>query len=320
MAYNIFVTRQIPEVGVEMLRPHCDRLDVGPGDRPITEVELAEGVRGRDGVLCSIGQRIDEQVLSAAGKKCRVFANYGVGTDHIDVVAAARLGIVVTNTPGVLTDATADLTWALLMSTARRVVEGDRLARSGEWAGWDPMQLRGLDVAGATLGVIGAGRIGTAVGQRSVGFRMKVLYVDDRDVPELDAIGGRRVALDICLAQSDFVSLHTPLTEQTHHLIGAAELRKMKRTAVLINTARGPVVDEGALIEALRTGLIAGAGLDVYEQEPKIPAELAALDNVVCLPHLGSATHSTRARMAEMAASDLLAVLRGEPPQNPVGP
>jgi glyoxylate reductase len=181
------------------------------------------------------------------------------------------------------------------------------------------MQLRGLDVAGATLGIIGAGRIGAAVALRSTGFGMKILYVDHRDVPELAGIGARRVDLDTCLAESDFISLHTPLTEQTHHLIGAAELGRMRRTAVLINTARGPVVDEAALIEALRAGRIAAAGLDVYEHEPEIPAELAALDNVVCLPHLGSATQSTRARMARMAAGDLLAVLRGESPQNRVG-
>ena len=318
MPYDVFVTRRIPEEGIELLRPHCRRLDVGPGDRPILRDELIDAVRGRDGVLCSIGQTIDDEVLAAAGSRCRVFANYGVGTDHIDLAAAARLGIVVTNTPGVLTDATADLTWALLMSAARRVVEGDRLARSGKWSGWDPMELRGLDVGGATLGIVGAGRIGTAVGLRSAGFRMKVLYVSGHPVPELDAIGARQVDLDTCLTESDFVSLHTPLTDQTRHLIGADQLRKMKPTAVLINTARGLVVDEEALIDALRTGSIAAAGLDVYEYEPRISAGLVDLDNVVCLPHLGSATLATRARMAEMVAGDLLAVLRGESPLHPV--
>ncbi len=318
MSYNVFVTRVIPEVGIDLLRPHCASLEVAPPDRPISPAELVDAVRGRDGVLCSIGQGIDREVLSAAGRQCKVFANFGVGTDHIDLAAAAELGIVITNTPGVLTDATADLAWALLMSAARRVIEGDRLARSGKWAGWDPMELRGVDVAGRTLGLVGAGRIGTAMGQRSTGFRMPLLYVDVHDAPELDAIGGKRVDLATCLSESDFVSLHTPLTPQTRHLIGAAELQRMKPTAVLINTARGPIVDEAALIEALRQGRIAAAGLDVYEHEPAVPTELAALDNVVCLPHLGSATRATRDQMAEMVASDLLAVLGGEDPRHPV--
>ena len=313
--YNVYVTCPIPQSGIDLLRPHCDPLEVGPGDRPLSRSELRDAVRGRDGVLCSIGQPIDEDVLTAAGKRCRVFANYGVGTDHIDLAAATRLGIVVTNTPGVLTDATADLAWALLMAAARRVVEGDRLARSGRWTGWSPMELHGLDVAGATLGIVGAGRIGTAVGMRSTGFGMKILYVDRRPSAGLEAVGGRRVGLQTCLADSDFVSLHTPLTGETHHLISFAELETMKPTAVLINTARGAVVDEEGLIMALKRGVIAAAGLDVYEHEPRIAAELRSLDNVVCLPHLGSATRSTRSRMAGMAAENLLAVLSGrEPP------
>jgi len=320
MPYNVFVTRQIPEAGLDVLRPHCDPLDCAPADRSASREELLVGVRGRDGVLCSIGQRIDEEVLTAAGSRCRVFANFGVGTDHIDLAAADRLGITVTNTPGVLTDATADLAWTLLMAAARRVIEGDGLARSGRWAGWDPMELRGHDVAGRTLGIVGAGRIGTAVGLRSTGFRMPVLYVDDRNSPELDALGARQVDLNTCLAESDFVSLHTPLTEQTRHLIGPAELARMKPTAVLINTARGPVIDEPALIEALRTHRIAAAGLDVYEGEPTVPPELAALENVVCLPHLGSATYATRDRMAVMVARDLLAVLQGSEPEHRVRP
>ena len=320
MSYSVFVTCPIPQAGIDLLTPQCAPLDIGPGERPIAKADLIEGVRARDGVLCSIGQPIDKDVLAAAGKQCRVFANYGVGVDHIDLAAASRLGIVVTNTPGVLTDATADLAWTLLMSAARRVVEGDRLVRCGEWTGWRPMQLHGLDVAGATLGIVGAGRIGTAVGQRSTGFRMKLLYVDQRGDPDLDGIGARRVDLSTCLAESDFVSLHTPLTEETRHLISSAELQAMKPSAVLINTSRGPVVDEAALVTALKDGVIAAAGLDVYENEPKVTAELLALDNVVCLPHLGSATRSTRSRMAEMAAGDLLAVLSGREPAHRVLP
>lgn len=318
MGYNVFVFVPIPQAGIDLLKPHCARLDVGPADHPPSKAELLKGVRGRDGVLCTIGERVDADILEAAGRQCRVFANYGAGTDHMDLAAARRMGIVVTNTPGVLTDATADLTWALLLAAARRVVEGHRFALTGQWTGWSPMQMHGRPVAEATLGIVGAGRIGTAVGLRSTGFRMGVLYVDDHDNPELDAIGARRVDMDICLARSDFVTLHTPLTDSTRHLITTAQLRRMKPTAVLINTARGPVVDERALIAALKDGTIAAAGLDVYEHEPAIPAELAALDNVVCLPHLGSATEATRSRMAQMAASDLLAVLSGRQPEHPV--
>jgi glyoxylate reductase len=319
MGYNVFVTCPIPQGALDELRPHCDRLDVGPGGTRTTPALLLEQLPGRDGLICSISDRIDERVLAAAGPQCRVLASYGAGTDHIDLAAAARRGLVVTNTPGVLTDATADLTWALLLAAARRVTEGERLARSGRWAGWEPMQMHGFDVTGRTLGIVGAGRIGTAVGLRSVGFRMTVLYVDLADRPELVAIGARRVDLDTCLAQADFVTLHTPLTESTRHLISAAGLDLMKPTAVLINTARGPVVDQGALIDALRTGSIAAAGLDVYEQEPIIPDELMAMDNVVCLPHLGSATRHTRLRMGQMVVENLLAVLSGREPPNPVG-
>ncbi|HUU84309.1 MAG TPA: D-glycerate dehydrogenase [Phycisphaerae bacterium] len=318
MGYNVFVFVPIPQAGIDLLKPHCTTLDVGPGDRPPTKAELIEGVGGRDGVLCTIGERVDADVLQAAGPQCRVFACYGAGTDHIDLPAARRLGIAVTNTPGVLTDATADLAWALLLAAARRVVEGHRFALTGEWTGWSPMQMHGLPIADTTLGIVGAGRIGTAVGLRSTGFRMNVRYVDDHDNPKLDAIGARRVDLNTCLAESDFVSLHTPLTDDTRHLISKTELQQMKPTAVLINTSRGPVVDEQALVAALKNGTIAAAGLDVYEREPAIPPELAQLDNVVCLPHLGSATGPTRSRMAKMAASDLLAVLSGRKPDHPV--
>ena len=318
MTYNVYVTCPIPQGALDLLAPHCDRLDVGPGMSVASRQTLLNGVRGRDGVICTIGNRIDEELLVAAGPRCRAFANYGVGTDHIDLAAAARRGIVITNTPGVLTEATADLTWALMLATARRVIEGDCLARSGKWAGWEPMQLHGLDVAGRTLGIVGAGRIGTAVGLRSTGFRMGLLYVDPQDCPELDAVGARRVDLLTCLANSDFVTLHTPLTDSTRHLISEAELARMKPTAILINTSRGAVVDEAALINALRTGHVAAAGLDVYAHEPAIPPELRDLDNVVCLPHLGSATADTRLRMARMAVEDLLAALAGREPPNPV--
>ncbi len=318
MTYNIYVTWPIPQGALDLLRPHYDRLDVGPGGAAATRSALLDGVRGRDGVISTISDRLDDEVFATAGPQCRVFASYGVGTDNIDLPAAARRGITITNTPGVLTEATADLTWALLLAAARRVVEGDRLVRSGHWPGWEPMQMHGLDVGGRTLGLVGAGRIGTAVGLRSTGFGMNVLYVDPVANPRLDAIGARRTDLASCLAESDFVSLHTPLTNETRNLISAPELDRMKPTAVLINTSRGQVVDEAALISALRAGRIAAAGLDVYENEPAVSTELCKLDNVVCLPHLGSATGATRLRMGRMAVDNLLAALRGDVPPNRV--
>jgi Lactate dehydrogenase and related dehydrogenases len=219
----------------------------------------------------------------------------------------------------VLTDATADLAWALILATARRVVEGDRLVRSGQWRGWAPLQLLGLQLTGATLGLVGAGRIGTAVGLRSVGFRMNVLYVDDHPSVALEEqVGARRVSLGELLPVVDILSLHVPLTPQTRHLIGPRELAAMKPTAILINTARGPVVDEAALVEVLRSGRLAGAGFDVYEHEPRLTPGLAELPNVVLLPHLGSATTATRHRMSQMVAENVLAVLAGREPPNPV--
>lgn len=318
MSFSVFVTRPIPEAGMCLLRGECNPIDVGPDERLLTAAELRRAVRNRDAVLCNVGDTIDAAVLDAAGPSCRVVANFGVGVDHIDLGGAAERGITVTNTPGVLTEATADLAWALILAVARRVPEGLALTASGDWAGWTPTQLLGRSVAGRTLGIIGAGRIGTAVALRSSGFRMSLCYVGRRDVPELDGMGGRRVALDECLANSDFVSLHVPLTPATHHLIGARELGLMRPDAILINTARGPVVDEAALVQALQDGRLAGAGLDVFEEEPRIDPALLAMPNVVCLPHLGSATLQTRARMAEMVAGDLLRVLHGETPVHPV--
>jgi glyoxylate reductase len=225
----------------------------------------------------------------------------------------------VTNTPGVLTEATADLTWALILAAARRVVEGDHLMRTGRWTGWQPLQLLGLQLTGATLGIVGAGRIGTAVALRSQGFCMKVLYVDDQPNPELESrLGARRVPLSELLPQVDVLSLHTPLTPKTRHLIGENELAAMKPAAVLVNTSRGPVVDETALVAALREGRIMAAGLDVYEHEPRLTPGLAALPNVVLLPHLGSAATATREKMSRMVAENVIAVLQGREPLNAV--
>lgn len=318
MGFSVFVTRRVPESGLDLLREHCEQLDVSPHDRPASRDEILAGVAGRDGVLCHLTDRIDDQVLAAAGPRCRVFANYAVGYNNIDLAAAARRGIVVTNTPGVLTETTADLAWALLMSVARRIVESDRFFRTGRWDGWGPMQFLGHDVHGATLGVVGAGRIGRAVARRGTGFSMRVLYASRRENADMQALGARRVDLDTLLTESDFVSLHVPLSDETRHLIGRRELALMKPGACLINTARGPVVDEAALVESLRARQIAGAGMDVYENEPLPAPGLVELDNAVCVCHLGSATEATRSEMSLMAARNLLAAMRGEPAPNAV--
>jgi lactate dehydrogenase-like 2-hydroxyacid dehydrogenase len=314
MPANVYITRAIPEAGPAMLRDNGLAVEINPHDRPLTCEELRSVVVGKHALLTMLNDRVDEAVLDAAGPACRVIANYAVGFNNIDLAAATRRGIRVTNTPGVLTETTADTAWALMLAVARRIPESQTLVRSGKWDGWAPLQFLGHDVHGATLAIIGAGRIGTAVAQRSTGFRMKLLYVDAKNSPELDRIGGRRVELDTALREADFVSLHVPLNPQTHHLIGRREIELMKPTACIINTARGPVIDEQALVEALRSRRIAGAGLDVYENEPALTPGLAELDNMVCIPHLGSSTEATRSRMAVMAASNILAVLNGQEP------
>jgi len=320
MPFNVFVTRRVPEAGLDILREACDTVDVNPDDRVLSKEELLAGVTGRDGVLCLLTDAIDAEVLdSAAGAK--VFANYAVGYNNIDVEAATARGVAVTNTPGVLTDATSDLAWALLFSTARCIVQADRYTREGRFTGWSPMLFLGADITDRTLGIIGAGRIGTAVALKSVGFRMRVLYADPATNETLEQeVGAQRVPLETLLAESDFVSVHVPLMPETTHLIGADELKRMKPSAVLVNTSRGPVVDEAALVEALKAGAIAGAGLDVYEDEPTLAPGLADLPTVTIPPHIGSATIETRTKMATMAASNLVAALRGEVPPNCVNP
>lgn len=299
-----------------MMRANGIAVEVNPHDRPLSPEELRSTVAGKNALLTMLNDRVDDALLEAAGPDCRVVANYAVGFNNIDLAAATRRGICVTNTPGVLTETTADTAWALMLAVARRIPEAQALVRSGQWDGWAPLQFLGHDIHGATLAIIGAGRIGTAVALRGTGFRMKLLYVSEQSNPELDRIGGRRVELDSALREADFVSLHVPLTPQTHHMIGRREIELMKPTAYLINTARGPVIDEKALVEALRSRRIAGAGLDVYENEPALSPGLAELDNVVCIPHLGSSTEATRSRMAVMAASNILAVLNGHEPPN----
>lgn len=317
MKPRVFVSRPLPDAPMALIRQHC-RVDVWTGeDAP----PLQEKIVNVEGLVTYGHEPVTADMLDAA-PNLKVISNTGAGYDHIDVAAAARRGIAVGNTPGVVSGATADLTFALLLAAARNVVTGDRLMRAGKWQKYDPYLLWGAEVHGATLGIIGLGSIGRAVARRAKGFDMRVLYYNRNRTPEWEkSLGVEYALLDRLLAEADFVSLHTPLTGQTHHLIGPKELAQMKNSAILINTARGPIVDSQALYRALRDGVIAGAGLDVFDPEP-LPAgdPLFTLENVVLCPHLGTASQKTRANMGMMAAENLLAGLRGEPLLNPVEP
>jgi glyoxylate reductase len=317
MADRILITRRVPPPAVGLLQEAGCEVDLVDQDDPPTREQLLERVRGAAGLITMLSEKVDADLLEAAGGGLKVVANFAVGFDNIDLAACRARGIRATNTPGVLTDATADLAWSLILAAARHVVAGDRLVRKGKWTGWAPMQFLGLQLSGATLGIVGAGRIGTAVGLRSQGFNMHVLYVDENRCDALEqGVGARRVALNELLTAADVVSLHVPLTPQTRHLIGREQLAAMKRSALLVNTSRGPVIDEAELVEALKAGEIAAAGLDVYEREPRLQEGLAALENVVILPHLGSGTTATRQKMSQMVAENVLAVLRGAEPPN----
>jgi glyoxylate reductase len=319
MGWNILVTRRIPIEGIDLLRRSSANVRWHDEETPLPRGELLSQVRSCDGVIITGGDRIDAEFLDAASK-LKVVSCIAVGYDNVDLTEASRRRVTVTNTPDVLTDACADLTWALILGVARRVVEGDRLTRSGEWQGWAPTQLRGVDVAGKTLGIVGAGRIGVAVAKRGTGFSMRLLYFARRAKPEMEAFGARLVTFDEILRESDLLCVHVPLTPDTRHLFGELEFRKMKPTAFFINMARGAVVDEAALVRALRERWIAGAGLDVYEHEPQISPELLQMPNTLLLPHLGSATVETRRRMSVLAAENLLAVLEGRLCPNIVNP
>lgn len=319
--WNVYVTRRIPEPGIDILRRNCRRVDINPDDRVLSRQELLEQVRDRDGLITLLTDKIDGEVMDAAGPRCGVIANYAVGFDNIALEEATERGIMVTNTPGVLTDATADHAWTLLFSVARRVVEADKYTRAGKYKGWAPMLFLGGDVTEATLGVVGAGRIGAAMARKSIGFRMKVLYSDafeNRDLEE--EIGAFRVSFEQLLREADFVSVHVPLTPETRHLFDAQAFKKMKKTAYLINTSRGPVIDEAALAQALKDGEIAGAALDVFEEEPKINPGLLGLDNVILTPHIASATINARTNMATTAANNLVKALEGRRPPNLLNP
>lgn len=317
---KIFVTRIIPDRGLDLVREFCDA-DVWADELPPPREEIIKRVQGADGLLSLLTDKIDGEVMDAAGPKLKVISNYAVGFDNIDVDAANTRGIPVGNTPDVLTDATADFAFALLMSAGRRVLEGDRYVRAGKWKTWGPMLLLGNDIKGATLGLVGFGRIGRAMAKRASGFDMRVLFHDpgkEEGDPELNAA---RVDFGTLLEESDFVSLHTPLTPDTHHLIDAEALRRMKPDAVLVNTSRGPVVDMDALYEALKNHRIFAAALDVTDPEPLPPSHpLLTLDNLVIAPHAASASTTARSNMAWMAARNLIAGLKGERLPNCVNP
>jgi glyoxylate reductase len=313
----LYVSRVLPDPVMTAIRERFTLVQE-PLDAPPDSSALQSGLAQSAAAIVTLTDRVDACVLAAASR-LKIVANYAVGYNNIDVDAARQHGIVVTNTPDVLTDATADLTWALILATARRVIEGDRLVRSGQWTGWTPTQLLGTAVAGRTLGIIGMGRIGQAVAQRAAGFRLEVCYCSRRPVDRPpNGVAWKFLPLPALLAGSDFVTIHLPLTGETRHLIGPQELATMRRSGILINTARGPIVDESALVAALTNGDIAAAGLDVFEEEPKIHPLLASLPQVVLLPHLGSATMETRVEMGMTCVKNIEAVLSGRPASNRV--
>ncbi len=310
---KIFVTRFIPEKGMEMLRRTAD-VEVWRDPLPPPYSILLKRVRGMDALLCLLTDKIDGKLMDAMGPQGKVISQMAVGLDNVDIPAATARGIPVGNTPGILTDTTADFAWALLMAAARRVVESDRFTRAGKWETWGPIDFLGPDITGATLGIIGFGRIGQGMARRARGFDMRVLYFDkERRLDAEQNCGAQYVDLDTLLRESDFVSLHTDLSQETRRFMNDARLKEMKRSAILINTSRGAVVDPEALYRALSSGRIAYAALDVTEPEPIKPDDpLLTLDNIIVTPHIASASIATRGRMAVMAAENLIAGLRGE--------
>ncbi len=318
MAKSVFISSTLPREAVGLI-PRDFTLDYNNSEVPLSKAELVSRLNGKDGLICHIISTIDEEVLASA-PTLKVVANVAVGYNNIDVAAARRRGVIVTNTPDVLTETTADFAWTLLMATARRVVEADHYARSGRWTAWKWDLLWGADVHGTTLGIVGFGRIGRAVARRALGFNMRVLY---HDAVRADAAVERELSatatdLETLLREADFVTLHTNLTPETRHLIGERTLRLMRKSAIVVNAARGPIVDEAALARALREGWIAGAGLDVFEEEPRIHPDLLPLQNVVLAPHIASASRDTRIAMATLAVRNCVAVLEGKAPITPV--
>lgn len=316
---KVLITRNIPRIGIELLREHFE-MDINPTRETLSRSMLKEKIKNAVAILCLLTDYIDREIIDAA-PRLKVISNHAVGYDNVDVAYATQKGIAVTNTPGVLTDATADFAWTLLMALARKVVQGDEIVRTGQFEGWDPLFLLGADIVGKTLGIVGAGRIGSAVAERSAGWKMRILYFDNGVNPRLETeFNARKVTLQTLLQESDFVSIHLPLNEETKHLIGPRAFDWMKPTACLINTARGAIIEEDALVQALRQHKIAGAALDVYENEPALAEGLAELENVLLAPHIASATVETRDKMAEIAANNIINILQGQNPLSIVNP
>jgi D-3-phosphoglycerate dehydrogenase len=316
---KIFITRKIPKPGIDLLKNKFE-LEINPHNRILTKEEIIQGIRDKDGLLCLLTDQIDKDVICSE-PKLKMIASYAVGYDNIDIQTATKKGIPVSNTPGVLTTATAEMAWALLFSVARRIVESDIFVRKGKFQGWDPLLLHGQEITKKTLGVIGVGRIGTSFALKSKGFDMKVLYTQKKKNNKLEKeLHAKKVPLHEILMKSDFLSIHVPLNDSTHHLIGEEELKIMKKNAILINTSRGPVIDEQALVKALEEKWIFGAGLDVYEHEPVISKKLLRLDNIVLQPHSASATTESRTNMAIIAAQNMIAGLHNEIPPNCINP
>ncbi len=320
---RVFVTRRIPEAGLTLLRARKDvKVTLFPKDRAISRAELLKGVKGADALLCLLTEKIDKGVLDAAGPQLKLVSNYAVGYDNVDVPTCASRGVMVTNTPGVLTDAVAEHAFALMMAICRRVPESDRFTRAGKYKGWGPLMLLGMELKGKTLGILGLGRIGAGVAHRAAkGMGMKIAYYDVRRNEQFEKdYGATYGTVEEVLATSDVVSIHVPLLPTTRHLIDAKKLALMKKTAYLVNTSRGPIVDEKALVAALRKKTIAGAALDVFENEPALAPGLAKLENVVLTPHTASATNEARDAMARLAAQAVLDVFDGKTPQYVVLP
>jgi len=318
---KVYVTREFPERGLDIINEHFDA-EVWREYAPPPKKVIIEKSKNVDALATLLSDKIDAEVFNAA-PKLKIVAQMAVGFDNIDIPEATKRGIYVTNTPEVLTETTADFAWTLLMAVARRVVEADKYVRTGQWkVGWHPTMMQGRDVYGATLGIVGAGRIGYAMARRAKGFDMKILFYDVIPRPEMEKdFDAKRLELEALMKEADFVTVHVPLMKETHHLINAERLKLMKKTAYLINNSRGPVVDEKALYEALKKGQIAGAGLDVFEQEPTpMDNPLLKLDNIVVAPHISSASYETRSKMAEMVADNLVAFFEGKKPPNLVNP
>ncbi len=315
---KIFISAKIPEAGIKMLREKGYAVDIYKNSDPITKAVLKDRLAETDALISLLSDTIDEEIIGAA-PKLKIIANYAVGYNNIDLEAARKRGIIVSNTPDILTPATADLTWALILSVSKRIPEADRFMRAGRFKGWGPQLMLGGDVSGKTLGIIGAGRIGRAVAKRAAGFDMRVVYFSRSRNKEIEQEANAFFRpLNTLLEEADFISIHCPLTEETHHLLNAERMKQIKKGAYLINTARGAVVDESALIKSLQSGRITGAGLDVYEFEPRVSAELLKMDQVVLLPHIGSGTIETREEMSRICARNIIEVLEGRKAVTPV--